>query len=139
MQARDQQVDHRKSSGRRRRRVAAATAAVLAVGSVGWAATARATGSSVTTALVVSATSALDQSAAAGVAGQLDGVVLLTGPTSLSATTTTSLQSLQPTQVLVVGGTGVVSDAVLAAVNSTVPTATVTRVSGLDRFATAPH
>lgn len=120
-----------------RRPAVAATAAALLVGSVGWAVVATASSTYVSTVLVASATSSSDQTAAAGVAARLNGVVLLTGTASLSASTAASLSTLQPATVIVVGGTSAVSDAVLTAIQTDVPAATVTRIGGVDRFATA--
>ena len=68
-------------------------------------------------------------------AGRDDSAVLLTGPTSVPAATMAALSRLAPSRVVVVGGTGVVSDAVRDQLVATgYP---VTRVAGADRYATA--
>lgn len=68
-------------------------------------------------------------------AGRDDSAVLLTGPTSVPPATLAALARLGPSRVVVVGGTAVVSDAVVAQlVTAGYP---VTRVAGRDRYATA--
>ena len=63
------------------------------------------------------------------------GPLLLTPRTALPASTITELQRLKPDRIVVVGGTGVVSAAVLTALQAYA--GTVERVSGADRYATA--
>jgi putative cell wall-binding protein len=60
--------------------------------------------------------------------------LLLVPPDSLPASVAGSLVRLDPLQVIVVGGTGSVSDAVMASVRAVVPHAAVKRISGADRF-----
>ncbi|HEY8800856.1 MAG TPA: cell wall-binding repeat-containing protein, partial [Candidatus Limnocylindrales bacterium] len=55
-----------------------------------------------------------DALAAAAAAGRLGGPVLLVGPTSIPADTQAELTRLKPGRIVVAGGTGVVSDAVLS-------------------------
>lgn len=62
--------------------------------------------------------------------------LLLTAKASLPASTATELRRLQPSEVVVVGNTGVISSAVERAVRTTVPGATTVRVAGADRYAT---
>lgn len=76
---------------------------------------------------------ALSGAAAAGVAG---GPVLLTKANGIPASVAAELQRLQPRKVVVLGGTGAVTDAVLKAAGAYTP-GTVSRVSGPDRYATA--
>jgi putative cell wall-binding protein len=78
-----------------------------------------------------------DAMTAGPAAAHAGGPLLLTDPTTLSAPTATELARLQPSKVVVVGGTGAVSDAVLAQIQATRPSAAVSRVSGIDRYATA--
>ena len=74
----------------------------------------------------------------AGAAGAAHGgPVLLTPPDGLPAATAAELSRLQPQQVVIVGGIRSVPDGVDAAVKAAVPTATVTRVAGADRYATS--
>jgi uncharacterized lipoprotein YddW (UPF0748 family)/putative cell wall-binding protein len=65
------------------------------------------------------------------------GPVLLTSPTVLPSVTQSELVRLNPVRVLVLGGTSAVSAAVEAAVVALLPEASVERVDGGDRFATA--
>lgn len=74
---------------------------------------------------------------AAGVAAGVGrGPVLLTAPTSLSPATSAELDRLRPAEIVVVGGTGSVSEGVAAQLQAKTDGA-VTRVQGADRFATA--
>jgi putative cell wall-binding protein len=74
---------------------------------------------------------------AAGVAAGIEGgPVLLTQPTSLPAATSAELDRLRPAEIVVVGGTGSVSDGVVTQLRSKT-SGSVTRVFGGDRFATA--
>lgn len=78
---------------------------------------------------------ALGGSAAAAIRG---GVMLLTAPTSLPAETASALKRLKPSKVVVLGGTGAVSNGVITKVRSTVGSAVpVTRVGGSNRYETA--
>lgn len=76
---------------------------------------------------------ALSAGAAAAAAG---GPVLLTARTGLPAVVADELRRLAPQEVVVVGGAGAVADAVLEQAGHA-SGATVRRVSGTDRFATA--
>lgn len=74
---------------------------------------------------------------AAGVAAGVEaGPVLLTHPTSLPAATSAELDRLDPAEIVVVGGTGSVSEGVVTQLRSKT-SGSVTRVFGGDRFATA--
>lgn len=72
--------------------------------------------------------------ALATVPASLGAPVLLTNRDVLPAATLNELIRLQPSLIVVVGGTGVISDAVANALASVAP---VERVAGADRFATA--
>lgn len=63
--------------------------------------------------------------------------VLLTDGEALSPGTASALRAQQPDTVVVCGGTGAVSDDVLAAVRAAAPQAHVIRKAGIDRYATA--
>lgn len=78
-----------------------------------------------------------DALSAAPAAARFQSPVLLTAQDSLAANVAAEIVRLAPTTIVVVGGTSVVSDAVLAQVKATRPTATVVRVSGADRYATS--
>jgi len=75
-----------------------------------------------------------DALSAGPAAAKLGGPVLLTGGSSLPGTVKAELQRLKPKKIVVVGGTGVVSNAVSTALGKIAP---VTRVSGADRYATS--
>ena len=78
-----------------------------------------------------------DGLSASAIAGARRGPVLLTTKTSLPGSVSAELVRLAPTNVWIVGGTGVISDGVMNAVRTAVPSARVGRVAGQDRFATA--
>jgi putative cell wall-binding protein len=77
-----------------------------------------------------------DALAAAGAAAGR-GPVLLVAATYLPTATATELQRLAPGTVHVVGGLSAVDAAVFSAVRSALPSATVDRIAGPDRFSTA--
>src|SRR5690606_5303299 len=77
-----------------------------------------------------------DGLAAGPAAARWGGPVLLTHPTGLPAATRTELARLRPGRIVVIGGTGAVSEAVLTALEG-LTTGGVVRVSGPDRYATA--
>lgn len=78
---------------------------------------------------------ALGGGAAAAISG---GSMLLTTPTKLPAETAAALKRIKPSKVVVLGGTGAISNTVLTQVRSTVGSAVpVTRVGGSNRFDTA--
>jgi putative cell wall-binding protein len=77
-----------------------------------------------------------DALAAAAAAGGRAAPVLLTQPTALPAETAAALRQLRPNRVIVVGSSSAVSETVVAAVRAT-GVATVTRLGGPDRYATA--
>jgi subtilisin family serine protease/putative cell wall-binding protein len=78
-----------------------------------------------------------DALAAGAAAGTLGGPVLLTARTTLPTTVRSELVRLRPRQVIVVGGTSVVTAPVMAAIEQAVPTAAVERLPGADRYDTA--
>lgn len=75
-----------------------------------------------------------DALAGGALAGALDAPVLLTRPGSLPGPTRMALQTLAPEQIVVLGGTGAVTDGVLTALGEY---ADVERVDGADRYRTA--
>jgi putative cell wall-binding protein len=77
-----------------------------------------------------------DALAAAAASGRLGGPVLLVTKTSIPTATQTELTRLQPGRIIVAGGSGVVSDLVLTALNG-FTSGGVERQSGLNRYATA--
>lgn len=77
-----------------------------------------------------------DALTATAAAGHEAGPVLLTDPDRVPRATREALQSLTPSQIIVAGGSGAVSDAVLTELEA-YTTGDVTRLSGGDRYATA--
>ncbi|MDP2232437.1 MAG: cell wall-binding repeat-containing protein, partial [Actinomycetota bacterium] len=74
----------------------------------------------------------------AALAGVYDAPVLLTRPDALSAEVAAEIVRLDPNHIFVLGGTAVVSEAVEADIRSLiVPTASLERFWGTDRFATS--
>lgn len=79
-----------------------------------------------------------DGLAAGNAAGRVGGPLLLTRAGVLPSVTRQALIDLSPSHVVIVGGPDVVSDAVMAAVRDAAgPGATVERVAGANRYATA--
>lgn len=70
-------------------------------------------------------------------AGDLAGPVLLTRPHSLATATQNELTRLQPSNVLVLGGTGAIHEPVLDQIQAAAPDAEVRRIGGTDRYRTA--
>jgi putative cell wall-binding protein len=77
-----------------------------------------------------------DALAAGAVAGIQGGPILLTEPATLPTTTRNELARLRPQRIVVLGGTSVVSASVASALG-TYTAGSVTRVAGIDRYATA--
>lgn len=75
----------------------------------------------------------------AGIASEKGYPILLTTKTALTEGTLSFLQSLNPTQVFIIGGSGVISNSVQASVEGILPSTTVTRIAGEDRFATSAN
>jgi putative cell wall-binding protein len=78
-----------------------------------------------------------DALAAAPAATKLGGPLLLTAPDALPSEVSTEISSLHPSTVVIVGGVDAVSPAVQDQLTALLPSATVTRISGADRYATA--
>ena len=78
-----------------------------------------------------------DALSAASAAARQGGPLLLTTPTSLPTVTRDELERLDPALVVIVGGTGVVSAAVQADVEALLPSATIRRDAGANRYATS--
>jgi putative cell wall-binding protein len=70
-------------------------------------------------------------------AGRQKGPVLLVGGSSVPSSTASELARLKPGKIMVLGGTSVISDAVLTKLRSYATTGTVTRLAGADRYGTA--
>jgi putative cell wall-binding protein len=79
-----------------------------------------------------------DALAGAAAAGTVKGPVLLVGPnTPVDANTVAELKLLKPKKIAILGGTGVISDAVKAAVAPYAGSGGVVRYAGATRFGTA--
>lgn len=81
-----------------------------------------------------------DALAGAGAAGHKGGPILLVTPTlPIPPATASALTFLKPAKIIVLGGTGAVSDSVRVALAAYTPggAAAVTRISGVSRYATA--
>lgn len=89
------------------------------------------------TVVIAKSTDYPDALTAAPLAEQEAGPLLLTRPTHLPLATRGELTRLQPTRVIVVGGPGSVSDGVVDDIQDLVPGATIDRLHGPDRYATA--
>lgn len=74
-----------------------------------------------------------DALAGSALAGAVGGPIVLTARDHLSPEAEEAIEELDPDNVIVLGGTDAVSDATASAIND----AQVTRVSGVDRYATA--
>lgn len=70
-------------------------------------------------------------------AGELAGPVLLTRPHGLASATRSELSRLEPSTVLVLGGTEAIDEAVMDQIRGVVPGAEVRRIGGTDRYQTA--
>ncbi len=77
-----------------------------------------------------------DALAGAAAAGKTGSPVLLVGANAIPSATATELSRLKPGRIVVLGASGVVFDSVVAALKG-YTTGTVTRLAGLDRFATS--
>ncbi len=87
-------------------------------------------------AYLASGTAFPDALSGASSAGVVGGPVLLTSPTALSASAKTELLRLRPARIVVLGGPGAVSDAVVRAAD-TFTTGSVKRAAGDDRYETS--
>lgn len=90
----------------------------------------------VTIAYVATGTDFPDALAAAAAAGAMRAPVLLVTPIGIPDATAAQLARLKPDRIIVVGGPGAVSDAVLPTLNGLAPGG-ASRIFGQDRFATA--
>ncbi|NLG20793.1 MAG: cell wall-binding repeat-containing protein [Actinomycetales bacterium] len=89
------------------------------------------------TVVIATSTDYPDALTAAPLAEQEAGPLLLTRPTHLPSATRGEITRLQPANVIVVGGTASISNGVVDDIQDLVPGATVTRLAGADRYATA--
>ncbi|MHB1341572.1 MAG: cell wall-binding repeat-containing protein [Coriobacteriia bacterium] len=78
-----------------------------------------------------------DALAGSALAGAADGALLLTHPASLPTAVSDEIVRLQPSAIYILGGTSAVSAQVESAIKAARPTATVQRISGVDRYETS--
>ncbi len=78
-----------------------------------------------------------DALSAVAAASRSQASLLLTPPGALPAFVANEIKRLAPTRVVLVGGAGVVSEAVAAQVKTAVPAAKIDRIGGADRYATS--
>jgi len=89
------------------------------------------------TVYVATGTNFPDALAGAAVAGKDDAPLLLVLPTSIPSTVLSRLTALQPSKVVILGGTGAISAAVQTALENLPTHPSVVRYAGADRYATA--
>ncbi len=90
----------------------------------------------ISVAYVATGTNYPDALAAIPLAARTASPLLLTSPNSLPYATARELDRIRPGRIVVLGGPSVVSDGVMARLE-TYTSGTVTRIAGADRFATA--
>lgn len=93
--------------------------------------------SGVPVAYVATGTNFPDALAGVAAAGSGGGPVLLTSPSQLPGDTAAELSRLRPDRIVVLGGTSVISDGVVAALRGYATSGRVNRLSGANRYATA--
>ncbi len=89
------------------------------------------------TVIIASGENYPDALAASGLAGKCAAPVLLTSATALSSQTMISLEALDPSRVLVLGGESAISPSVLSQIKQVVSAATLVRIAGDTRVETA--
>ena len=90
-----------------------------------------------TTVFLATGASFPDALGGSAAAGRLNGALMLTGRNALPESTEWELDWAKPAKVVILGGTGVISSAVASRVQSLLPSASVVRWFGADRYATA--
>ena len=78
-----------------------------------------------------------DALAGGAAAGHLGNPVLLVQQNAIPAATATELDRLNPTEIVVLGGTSVISESVRLGLETYASSGVATRISGADRYATA--
>ena len=90
-----------------------------------------------TTVFLATGASFPDALGGSAAAGRLNGAVMLTGRSTQPEAKASELSWAKPAKVVILGGSGVISSAVASRVQTLVPSATVERWFGADRYATA--
>jgi glucose/arabinose dehydrogenase/putative cell wall-binding protein len=122
-------------------RISVATPSVLRLAGADRYATAAAVSAATTApgvpvAFVATGTNFADALAGGPAAAHEGGPLLLVTPTSIPGSTASELSRLNPGRIVVLGGSGAVSNAVMTQLDA-YTSGTVTRLSGADRYATA--
>ncbi|GAA1780584.1 cell wall-binding repeat-containing protein [Leucobacter iarius] len=91
--------------------------------------------STASTVIVANGLNYPDALSAGALGAKLKAPLLLSGPKSISAPTLAEIKRLKPSRIIVVGGTGVVSNSVVSKLKGL--TGDVKRVAGADRYATS--
>ncbi|MGQ7294984.1 cell wall-binding repeat-containing protein [Quadrisphaera sp. KR29] len=86
---------------------------------------------------VASGTGFADALGGGAAAGAVGGALVLTDPARLPSSLAADITTLAPSRVVVLGGPGTVSDAVVAQLTALLPGTPVTRTYGADRYETA--
>lgn len=92
---------------------------------------------SISTVIIASGETQVDAVTASGLAGNLNAPVLLTRSSQLPHNVARFIDEQNVTDVVIVGGTAAVPDAIVTAIESLGSRPSVKRVSGADRYATA--
>ncbi|WP_180357677.1 cell wall-binding repeat-containing protein [Streptomyces sp. NP160] len=86
---------------------------------------------------VASGTGFADALGGGAAAGAVGGALVLTDPARLPSSLAADVKTLAPSSVVVLGGPGTVSDAVVGQLKALLPGTSVTRTYGADRYETA--
>src|SRR4029079_14016052 len=86
------------------------------------------------TVLIAQGTATIDGITAAGLAGALDAPLLYVQQSGVPASVANELRRLAPDRIVVLGGTAVITDAVVASLQAFAPS--VTRMAGANRYGT---
>ncbi|MEH3076222.1 MAG: cell wall-binding repeat-containing protein [Quadrisphaera sp.] len=86
---------------------------------------------------VASGTGFADALGGGAAAGSVGGALVLTDPARLPSSLAADIKTLAPSSVVVLGGPGTVSDAVVGQIKALLPGTSVTRTYGADRYETA--
>lgn len=78
-----------------------------------------------------------DALSASAIAGHTNDPVMIVPPTGLTSNLLASAKRLNPKRIVIMGGTGAVSDHVVKQLRKSLPNASYTRIAGADRYQTA--
>ncbi|MFE4951038.1 cell wall-binding repeat-containing protein [Leifsonia sp. NPDC056665] len=86
---------------------------------------------------VAAGTNYPDALGAGPAAAKLGGPLLLTAPGGLPSEVSSEISALKPSKVVIVGGSNAISPVVQTQLEAAAPTASITRIAGIDRYDTA--